>query len=128
MQNPTENKDLTSNFAFLSLLIFLTLGLIFLPQNAQAGKIADYFADEDPGRGPFPRRNQTPLLNLFYLPEVNRAETLGLGRMEFRVDFEASNIFEANANNNFGVIFDQEIYRTSFHFTYGLFKNLDFSP
>ena len=114
------------NKAFALFLGAVLLGLCLNPTNLRAGAIGDYFAAEGPGQGLIPRRNQTPLLNLFYLMQTEGPQTLGQNSFAFRIDFELTNTFERNFNNFYAVNYDQEIYRTSFQFTYGILDNLDF--
>jgi len=96
-----------------------------IPSHVLAGEIENYFDQDSQSLRPLTSRNQTPLLNLFYVMPVTSAQTMEKGKFEFRLDFDLSQILEVNNNPIYGVNYDQEIYRTSFQFTYGLWKNME---
>ncbi len=71
--------------------------------------------------GPLNGRNQAPVLNLFYLMQPAGTKTLGRGHREIRFDSDISNIQERRGN----LVYDMEIYRQSFHISYGITENAD---
>jgi len=75
--------------------------------------------------GPLSGRNQVPILNLFYIMQATDASSLGEGHREFRFDFDVSNIQERQGGTFSSLIYDMELYRPSFHFSYGILDNVD---
>lgn len=109
----------------LLIIILIYFSIQIVAVKAFSGQYADSYARENVNQGPLSGRNQAPLLNLFYVMPITDARTLGMGRYNFRLDFDISNIYERHSDGNSILLYDMEIYRTAFHLTYGIYKDID---
>ena len=105
------------------ILIFFSIQIVAV--KAFSGQHANSFTRDNVNLGPLYGRNQAPLLNLFYLMPITDGGTVGMGKYNFRLDFDISNIYERHSTGNSILLYDMEIYRTAFQMTYGVYKDID---
>lgn len=108
-----------------SVIIFTVFFFLNGTSLADAIETVEAISWQNHSLGPLKGRNQAPLLNLFYTLSPEKAETMGEGRKEFRLDLDVSNISNLENTGDSILIYDMEIYRPSLHYSYGLSDDAD---